>query len=344
MTAIHHLSQLLTQAGCTFQIFDLGRRVSPIATDIFQSIEKNQQPYPYPLQHHAQFALAFRQPTETEPFIWLLKFPLDERGLLKSAAVGDFIRYVAEAMGQQLTAPLSDERQKQLAANPYLFKPSEDKLAMLHAFLRLEQHLPPSHYYAQARHYLSLQGDKQTWQQLGLQGFADIAVRLDNDNNATLVKEALAQLPPPPLFALLGCLEHVALPTNIITSLGEMLEEGLNTAQPDHARITALVRALAGARPDTLSHYLHLVLAHPLLNTADMLIAIAGRCWQGLNEARVQQYLLRLAENGDQALFNALFADLVAIPTLRCHLLPLLHQPLPGTLQHALQNMQSTLH
>ncbi len=343
MATMHYLTQLLEQAECHFSIYDLGRRVTKIPTDIFQAVEQNRQPYPYPLRQHAHFALTFHKQDQLEPFMWLLKFPLDERGLLKAAPVGDFIRYVAEAMGSQLTAPLSDDEQQALSSNPYLFKPSEDKLAMLHAQLRVDLNLSPSHFYQPACQYLGAESDKAQWQHIGIQGFAEIACRLSENNNTTRVRSALNKIPDAPYYALLGCLEHVTIPQSLAERIMEALDDAVASPVTDSTKVSALIRSLAGAPRPVLILTLTDLLSHPLVNVDDVLVAIAGRCWHGLDDSNLLSYLQRLAENGDQVLFNTLFADLVTIPALRCHILPMLHQPLPEKLQQALQQMQATL-
>nr|WP_086939084.1 DUF3549 family protein [Thaumasiovibrio occultus] len=341
MTTLHHLSQLLLQAQCHYAVYDLGRRVTQIPNEMFLAIEENRQPYPYPMRQQAQLAIAFSRDDEP-PFIWLLKFPLDERGLLKQAAVGDFIRFVAEAMGANITDHLSDEQQKTLAQNPYIFKPAEEKLAMLHAKLADSFQHAPSRFYAEVRDYFTLGETESRWQQLGIQGFADVAARINQDNNASLIANALPTLPVNPMMALLVCLEHVALPDNVAAVLKQQLTEALQQDTIDATQCAVLLRGLAGA--PQLETILATVLSHPLANVETLLIAIAGRNWHGLRDDTLLLYLCRLAENGDQALFNSLFADLVMVPALRCHILPLLHQPLPDTLKQALMNMQANLH
>ena len=59
MESIHTLTQLLTNSGCEYKIFDLGRRIQPVDNALFSSVEEGQQPYPYPIQRHAQIAIAY---------------------------------------------------------------------------------------------------------------------------------------------------------------------------------------------------------------------------------------------------------------------------------------------
>lgn len=53
MSAINTLTEFLTQAETQFQLFDMGRQVRPLASDLFARIEQQQEPYPWPLQQHA---------------------------------------------------------------------------------------------------------------------------------------------------------------------------------------------------------------------------------------------------------------------------------------------------
>ncbi|MCV5745017.1 DUF3549 family protein, partial [Escherichia coli] len=84
---------------------------------------------------------------QKQPWIWFLKFELDERGLLKQSDIGNFIKYVVEAMGTRLSEEMSEEQQQKLSNNPYTFKPSEDKMAVFHSQVRANLDLPTSQYY-----------------------------------------------------------------------------------------------------------------------------------------------------------------------------------------------------
>lgn len=146
MDTIRTLTALLQNSGCQYQIFDLGRRVQAMDNRQFAQVELGQQAYPFPLQRHAQFAIVYWN-EQRQPWIWMLKFALDERGLLQQADVGQFIQYLLEAMGSRLHQSLTEEKQQKLANNPYTFKPSEDKLAMLHSQIRAQLDLACSQYY-----------------------------------------------------------------------------------------------------------------------------------------------------------------------------------------------------
>lgn len=340
MDKFHTLTQLLDNAGCQYKIYDLGRRVSEIDTNQFKAVEENRQPYPWPLQQHAHLSISFWQ-QGNPPWIWFLRLPLDERGLLKQAAVGDFIKYVIEAMGATLNSVPTEEEQEKLAANPYTFKPKDDKMAIFHAILGEQLSLPASHYYEHAQHYLSGNVGWEQWQGVGLQGLADVCARMKQENNSTLLRKALTNLPMTPLYALLGCLEHCELPDPLSQRIVERLESEINQPEPDLFLISALIRALSGSDSNLLSQQLTRLLAVPALCHPEILVAIAGRCWNGLANVEVaSQFLLRLAETEDQTLFNQLFADLVMLPILRGIMLQVLHSQANPALVEAIARLQ----
>ncbi|WP_105903030.1 DUF3549 family protein [Vibrio gangliei] len=350
MNAIHNLSQLLEQSQCQFKIFDLGRRIQAIDNKEFKQVEMGQKPYPYPLQRHANLAVAYWN-DKHQPWIWFLKFPLDERGLLNQTDIGNFLKYVTEAFsvkssGALLSQELTEEQQQHLANNPYTFKPNDDKMAVFHSLIRADLGLPTSQYYEHAQHYFSGDLGWSHWQTVGLQGITDICSRLNSEQNGVLIRKALTNMAAEPnaqpaLYALLGALEHVTLTDKLAERLAELTKQECQLSQPDLFLISAYVRALSGAHSDYLEPVLETILAKPELSHTEVLIAIAGRCWAQLNtEARAGKFLLRLAQTKNQNLFNQLFADLVMIPDLRFTFLPLLsHTPSPE-LANALYALQ----
>ncbi|ENM5798421.1 DUF3549 family protein [Vibrio mimicus] len=340
MDTIRTLTALLQNSGCQYQIFDLGRRVQPMDSRHFAQVEQGQQAYPFPVQRHAQLAIVYWN-EQRQPWIWMLKFALDERGLLQQADVGQFIQYLLEAMGSRLNQSLTEEQQQKLANNPYTFKPSEDKLAMLHSQIRAQLSLSCSQYYEHAQHYFSggLGWDK--WHTVGLQGITDICARLEQEQNGVLIRKALTHLPTQPLYAVLGALEHVNLPEKLAERLSELARAEINADDPDLFLLAALLRALAGSPSDLLDATCDAIIASPTLCHQEVLIALAGRSWMSLqNSGRAQRFLIRLAQTQNQALFNQLFADVVMLPALRGVMLPLLHASPSPELAHALEQLQ----
>ncbi|ENM8496718.1 DUF3549 family protein [Vibrio parahaemolyticus] len=340
MENIQTLTQLLKNSHCEYQIFDLGRRIKTINSQLFADVEKGLCPYPYPMQRKAHLAIAYWN-EQKQPWIWFLKFELDERGLLKQSDIGNFIKYVVEAMGTRLSEEMSEEQQQKLSNNPYTFKPSEDKMAVFHSQVRANLDLPTSQYYEHTQHYFTGGLGWENWQTVGLQGITDIAARLGKEQNAVTLRKALNHLPNEPLYALLGALEHVDLQERLAQRIAEKAQQEIHSPEPDLFLLSALTRALAGAPTEVSLPVLEAILQSPRLNHQEVLIGIAGRAWHLLSDAKIaEQFLLRLAQTGNQTLFNQLFADLVMLPELRMVLLPLLHSSPSEELATALIKLQ----
>lgn len=340
MENIHTLTQLLTNSDCHYQVYDLGRRIKQIDNKVFADVEKGQLPYPFPLQRKAHLAIAYWN-EHKQPWIWFLKFELDERGLLKQSDVGNFIKYVVEAMGTRLSQEMSEEQQQKLSNNPYTFKPAEEKMAVFHSQVRAQLDLPCSQYYEHAQHYFTggLGWDK--WHSVGLQGVTDICARLGQEQNGVNLRKALPHLPNEPLYALLGALEHTNLPDKLAQRIAELALGQINSNEPDIFLLGALARALSGADALIAQPVIQQILASPRLSHQEVLIGIAGRSWHLLAQAEMaESFLLRLAQTGNQVLFNQLFADLVMLPELRMVLLPLLHSSPSQELANALLSLQ----
>ncbi|RBW64148.1 DUF3549 domain-containing protein [Vibrionales bacterium C3R12] len=340
METIHTLSQLLQDSQCQYKIFDLGRRIQTIDNQQFENVEAGKQPYPFPSQRHAHIGIAYWN-DNNQPWIWFLKFSLDERGLLEQAEVGNFLKYVIEAMGSRINSNMTEEQQDKLANNPYTFKPADDKMAVFHSQVRAHLNLATSQYYEHAQHYFSGGLGWANWQTVGLQGITDICARLDRDQNGLMMRKALAHIANEPLYGVLGALEHSTLPEKLALKIQELAQQQIDSQDPDLFLLSAYARALSGTSKNIYQPIIDGILASPRLSHPEVLIAIAGRTWQALSESKTaEKYLLRLAQSGNQALFNQLFADLVMLPELRMVMLPLLHSNPSQELGSALMNLQ----
>ncbi|MGO1246750.1 MAG: DUF3549 family protein [Oceanisphaera sp.] len=322
---IDTLSEFLAQAGTEFRLYDLGRRLQPLSNDDFAAIEANHRPYPWPLQHHAWLAVCYWQTQgQTQPYVWFLKLPLDERGLFNNGAVKHFLAALVEQLGQDVSAELSDEQQQRLAQTPFTFQPSPDKLAAFHARLGLSLGLPPSTFFNSVCDYLH-NPQQQDWQQLGLQGIADLSARLHQDTPLSqLLTTQLLTLPPPVQDALLNQCEHQPLPEPLKLHLLHAISGELEHQMPNQERIAQLLRATAGSsqcaeRQQKIATLLALNPSQPVM------LSLAARLWQDLTEETLLiTYLEQLAELHGE-LFNGLFAELVSIPALRPLILGNLH-------------------
>ena len=316
--SMNTLTDFLEQAHCQYCVYDLGRIVQKISNSEFQKVANNEQAYPYPIQQHAFIALTFWQiSAQKEHFVWFLKMPLDEQGLMKTTAQTSFIRMVVEAMGENLTADMSDKLQERLASNPFVFKPSAEKLAIFNANINSSFIRPTSSFYPAVQDYFSGEQNWQEWQALGFQGFADLAARLYHETNQKNVTNALDSLPEQPLQTLALCLENqVEISTELTESIAKQSIKRLQSGQVTSAIL--LLRAIASTNEQRITkQLLNDQFSSELVHQADWYITIAGRCWVQLqDETLLNRYFEALATH-QQSLFPQLFADLVAIPSLR---------------------------
>ncbi|MCL1067091.1 DUF3549 family protein [Shewanella olleyana] len=316
MTQLETLSQFLDTANTQFQVYDLGRRVENIDPVLFNQIEALNTPYPFPIQGHAQFAIVFWREDEI-PFIWFLKLPLDEQGLLSPAQRSQFIKMILEALGRDPTKALSDEEQERYANHPFSFKPSQEKLALFNALVKKQLSQQASAQYEYAAQYFANLNEKNaqddSWQQLGLQGIADVCVRLDKFDHDKHINTAMKLAPLEVQAAICQCLEHVT----VSNTLAETLYDNLSSAEVEHKHI--YLRALASQPELTQKAIQQLVNLQQL--DENLLITIAARSWTALKDDATRKLYLEVLANQPQNFFNQVFADIVAIPSLRNSLL-----------------------
>lgn len=319
MTKVASLGQFLSSANAQFMIFDLGRRVQQIDLNTFEQIEHHHAFYPYPIQGHAQFALVFWTDKQ-QPFIWFLKMPVDEQGFISCVATTQFLDMVVTALGQNITQPLNQKQQDKLTNHIFIFKPSTEKLAIFNALVRKRLALPPSSQYQQSLNYLSGTINKQEWQQLGLQGIADICVRLNNVENILKINYGFECHIDQVTIALCQCLEHLDIPEK----LAQYIFDLFNQCQ-DLKLKTYYLRALSSNVEYTTKIIKNLDNTNKL--TVDVLVTIAARNWFALTDLPcLTSYFDHLALQ-PQHIFNQIFSDLVAIPLLRKSLLAFIRSP-----------------
>lgn len=316
---INTLTDFLQQAQCQFRIYDLGRKVTKISNSAFQKIAENKLPYPYPIQQHAYFGLTFWQVNKQlqDHFIWFLKLPVDEQGLLRITAQTSFIKMVVEAMGENLTGEISQDLQERLASNPFIFKPSTEKLAIFNAIMNTNFVRPASTFYPTAQAYFAGKKQWNEWQELGIQGIADLAARLNYDNNQQILINALPHLPQQPLQSLALCLEHQHdINTDLATAIAKQAEMELKANHQDSAIL--LLRALSSAPAVGITKaLLEQQFNSELIHNENWYVCIAGRCWSFLEDETLLNRFFEALANHHGSLFPQLFVDLVAIPSLR---------------------------
>ncbi|MDH5784085.1 MAG: DUF3549 family protein [Chromatiales bacterium] len=325
------LSEFFTQSHTRYRVFDLGRGLRKLDSETFRQFEDSELPYPYPLQQQAWLGiLGWNSEEKAEQFIWFLKFPLDETGKLVPTARDSFLHGLLETLGSNIQAAREGgEFNDAMRESPFGFKPKESMMAGFHARALKALSQPASRYYDHARDYLDGKPGYDQWAFVGLQGFADVAARLDSDNNETRVLKALPQLPAPALSALCGFLENESLSTALSEAMLTRLQQELSAGEADLNVITALLRAFALSGPGLAAQAVEAALTSPLGTNIHLLAAIAARNWELLkDEAMAARFIEALAGNtlGHDA-FAQVMGDLLAIPGMRAVLLAQLRSP-----------------
>lgn len=319
------LGQLLDAAGTQWRAFDIGRHITKFDKKQFTAIEQAQVPYPYPLSGHAWLAIQFwDSKASKEPYVWFLKFPVDEQSKLVSASRDHFANMVIEALGNDLTG---ENAEGKLDNNPYVFTPNANKLAAFNALLKVLLKQPASQYYEYTQQYFSDQLGLDNWQSVAVQGIADFALRLDDDNNLTHLTNAWPQLPAEVLQPLSAMLEHVDTPVAFCEMLSKYAQTAIN--QHDTMALCCALRAMSSSQAKGIkAQLLDTILASELATDSDVLLTIAGRCFSLLeDDKRLHIFMDNCAHHQQiDELFPSIFADLVAIPTIRPHLLGLLRK------------------
>ncbi|MBI3188690.1 MAG: DUF3549 family protein [Gammaproteobacteria bacterium] len=306
MTQLNGIQEFLQNTGSGFQVFDMGRRIQLVRADIFSEFEAGKIQWPWPLQQQAWLGMMILQPDSNDLVIWFVRLPLDNRGFLDEKIRKDFLQRLQQT-----------EKQDDKTQNPYGFKPKQEQLAVFHAKAALQSAQPPSRFYAHARDYFAGIPGYDQWAFVGFQGIADIAARLPQDDNEQLLASALPSLPVQPFEALCQCIEHEAIGDTLASSLLQKLEQLLAHNETDAGVISCCLRALSGSSSATQA--VELALSHPCASHADVLAAIAGRCWETLSdEKRMLVYLENLAQCSEgQDFFTAIVADLINIPGMQ---------------------------
>ncbi|WP_297812426.1 DUF3549 family protein [uncultured Methylophaga sp.] len=326
------ISDFFEHSGLSFRVFDMGRRVSKISETGFAAFENAQLPYPLPFQRSALFGIIFWHPkADSQHFVWFLKFPLDEQGLLLQSARDEFLVMLLERVGESMLAAADGNKlEGALKDSPYSFTPREDKMAAFNAHATFELDLKASQYYPEARAYFTGKSAKDSWDQLGMQGVADVAVRLADCEETPALAANLASMPPQPFHVLCTFLENASPSAALTAQLQHKLAEQLSQEQPDAARICACLRAASNSQDSALvDNMVKSVLEHPCSRNVEVLAVIGGRCWTTLQQSDIcKLYVEQLAHNdAGYPAFSQLLADLVFVPGMREPVMQALRDP-----------------
>ena len=321
MTDIAGITDFLNKAGTPFRVFDMGRRIQEVSADTFLAFEQGELPYPWPLQQQAWLGIMVWDPNRiSDLVIWFVRFPLDAKGCLTQGIRDDFVYRLINR----------NEQDNPDETNPYGFKPKQEHMASFHARAAKLLGQPASRFYQHAQEYFSGKPGFDQWAFVGFQGIADLAARLDEDNNQQALIAALPQLPPQPMEALCQCLEHEAIDDELAHTLGVCLDEELGKESVDANLVSLLLRAVSGARnPAICAQQVEKVLRSPVAENPEVIASISGRCWHTLTqESLLTLFLESLAHCTEgQEFFNLVIVDLINIPGMQQPLQAAIRQP-----------------
>ncbi|QJR81766.1 DUF3549 family protein [Alteromonas pelagimontana] len=327
-SSIHSISEFLLHAGTNFRIFDLGRGIFPLDSQTFLDIENAQVPAPRPRQQYGWFGIVFWNGQQAnQHYIWFIKLPLDEQGLIIAASRNHFLQIIIEAVGESLTS----DNQQTLPDNPYSFVPGHLTMAQFNAHTRLHLRLPSHPAIEQVTQYIS-DPAAHDWKNLPVQGIADFAVRLSEDHEAHLVAGNLSACASDFQIALMQAAESVLINEAVEVEFYAHLAKGLTPANPKRPDLAAL-RGLSSLTPSQkLRDVLYNLLSETTLSDVDTLSVVAARHYNQFDEQLLQLFFERAAELDDNQghqglLFKGFFSDLVQIPQLRGKVLSLLRSP-----------------
>ncbi|MDY7116017.1 DUF3549 family protein [Halomonas sp. SSL-5] len=323
MQPIHTLHDFFVRSGAEVRLYHLGRRVEPCEMSTLAALEADQAPWPAPWQGQARLGLVFRLGDMQDPLIWFLALPLDEQGRLDPASRDAFVQRLLETLGHSVANVGREDGaavDNLMKDNPLAFTPSLPFQAMLHARASQDLGRPASQHLEPVEAYLSGQ-QALDWQALGLQGLADFAVRMGDEERRQLALR-LPALPHEVLTSLCYCLEHVAIDAELAAALRTRGEAA--AAAGDVEGLCACVRAASGSA--AAGAWFDSLLADAHACGPDLLAAIAARGWSLLEDGqRLPRYLERLA-SCEQADFMRVARDLALIPRLRLPVLMTLRE------------------
>lgn len=342
MSSSISLSGFLRNDETQIRFFDIGRRVTKLQLADFEKFEQRLLAYPYPFQQTAWVGILFWNIKNKEQHnIWFVRMPLDEQGFINIASRDEFMDMLLARIGEQIVSKDGDENKltHALKDNPYVFKPTEENMAAFHSKAKHVLGLPASQFLKDMIQYLS--GENfENWQNLGIQGFADIAIKQSEPEVQKLLCRVISELPEQPFCALCNALENetcgAELSAEIVKILRELISEDANGNVDESkkaeslSKITSCIRAIANTASTQLKQK---ILSDLLLsqygNEPAVLVMIAAKNWESLDDKDLLRlYLEKLSSNPNgSVLFNALMADQMFMPGKRNTILEIFRDP-----------------
>ena len=319
MQPMETLSDLLQQLQGQYRIYDMGCRLSKLSSTDFKKFEEGHKAYPLPWLRHAWVGILSWTPTSpklgaSSPTIWFLKLPLDERGLLIQAARDEFLNQLLETIGtNMLDEQASAEWAEQLKHSNLAFTPDQARMAAFHAQASITLEQPASRFYPAVRSYMSSEDSQQNWQELGLQGFADFAMRLDQQQQW---QQKISQLPAAVLETIAAQLENQKLDHLVSKAFILRGEASIN----DGEKVACLRAISQSTDAASRQHWLKQILDKDNMVGVELLATITSKCSEDLLKPDLMGLFIHQCA-ADQGVFNGLVQELMYQPKLRIKVL-----------------------
>lgn len=343
--SISTLSEFLLQAQTQHMVFDLGRGIRKIDNQTFFEWENQQSPCQYPRLDHAWFCIVFwNEKLSDERYIWFVKLPLDENGLIISASLHQFLDIITQALGKGLEH--TQNQQAQLPENPFVFVPNQQQLADCNAHIRqalgtVKRDNSKVSIYIQTPNLLA---DQSEWANFTVQDIADFVVqecqssteKLDSQATQSTQQNSIANNINAYDQAVQNCLfaslESIEIEKTLVEALITFHRSNVD------ANLAALcLRAMSNKPHDLCFDYLSTLIECDETNKTEQIplldletcVVIAGRYWVLLNRpGLLAQFMHQVVLlDPSYSLFKGLYADLVKVPETRTTMLKFIRDP-----------------
>lgn len=317
MNQISTISEFLLHAGTDYRVFDMGRGIRRISNQQFIDIENTLKTPQFPRLNHMWFGVIFwNKQLSNQHYIWFVKLPLDEQGLLISATRNHFLQIIVDALGEQLEH--TEKNNGQLPENPYTFIPTQQQLADFNSISRCLLKLGHSPHYQVASEYLS-NPDSQLWQSIPQQGLSDAVASLSEQNIEKTLISNFDDYPSPVKYSLLVSLENQTVTIKLAEKITLWLSNSNQPVDWQYGLRALSQSPCTGLIKQLLIEFLNSQLA----NDSNNLMVISGRLWHHLEDTTLfNLYIEQVAKvDAESPIFSAIYADLVQIPVLRQQML-----------------------
>ena len=251
MNKVEGITGFFQYLGAKARYFDLGRRIQPLSQKEFEQADLLASPYPHPYLRHAWLGVVFWSEDKIDsPMVWSLKLPLDEQGYLVPGDRDRFLQQLLLTLGSNIqAAQAGKELNAVLDNNPYAFTLPEDRQAAFHAKISAALKRPASRFHQATVNYLE-NPSPDGWQNLGIQGLADVTARWQ-DHRPLLLK-ALPVLPAPAFVGVAQLLEHEAIDAKLTETLINRLHKELEQEVANDSLVAAAIRGMSHSQAQGL--------------------------------------------------------------------------------------------